>query len=470
MTETGASEAVIDYISAADWQSFPGRAIEQSKIQVLDSLGVMLAGSASSASRILREEIQSYEGRAEASTLGEGAFRAPVALAALANGTSGHAHDYDDTQLSTTPDRIFGLLTHPTVPALAASLAIGEARSISGKELLTAVLVGVEVECKIAEAIDPSHYEKGFHSSATIGTFGAAASTAKLVGLSREALGHCLGIAVSSASGIRANFGTMTKPLHVGRATENGVRATLLASRGYTADAAGLDGRWGFFQVFSHGAEAPAFDPERIVGRLGNPLTLLDPGVSIKPYPCGCLGHPTMDAMRGLVIDNDVSADAIERVRVRAGSNILNPLRYKTAQNELEAKFCIPFMMSAIALRRKAGIQEFSDDFVRSEPVQSFMERVETVFDEAIERQGADKMRSVVEVQMKNGRLLTREAGEYRGGPALPLSREELVLKFNECASEVLSEERIETAVARVEELENLESLEPLMEILCARS
>src|SRR5205814_2609244 len=136
---------------------------------------------------------------------------------------------------STTPDRVFGLLTHPTVPVLSASLAIGERLGVSGRTFLDAFLTGFEVECKIAEAINPSHYQRGFHSTGTIGTFGAAASAARLLGLTREQIPHALGIAASASSGIRVNFGSMTKPLHAGRAAENGIVAAELAARGFTA-------------------------------------------------------------------------------------------------------------------------------------------------------------------------------------------------------------------------------------------
>ena len=146
-----------------------------------------------------------------------------AASAALLNGLSGHAHDFDDTQLSTTGDRIFGLLTHPTVPPLMAALAVGERQCVSGRQFLEAFLTGFEVETKISEAIHPAHYKQGFHSSGTVGTFGAMAATAKLLGLNPSQVGHALAIAASSASGIRVNFGTMTKPLHVGRAAQNGV-------------------------------------------------------------------------------------------------------------------------------------------------------------------------------------------------------------------------------------------------------
>jgi 2-methylcitrate dehydratase PrpD len=379
-------------------------------------------------------------------------FRTTASFAALANGASGHAMDWDDTQLSETADRIFGLLTHPTLPPLCAALAIGERQHASGAQVLEAFLTGFEVECKIAESIDPNHYKKGFHSSGTIGTFGAMAAAAKLLGLDAEQTANAVSIAASLAAGIRANFGTMTKPLHVGRAAQNGVTAAELAARGFTGSKDGLDGPWGFFQIFSFGS---GFDPGRIIGKLGNPHTIVWPGVSIKPYPCGVLGHPTMDAMRTLVTSHDVKPEQIKAIRVRAGSNILNPLRYPIATTELEAKFCPAFMVSAIALRRKAGIHEFTDEFVRSAPTQAMMRKCTNVLDAGIEAKGWEKIRSTVEVDLEDGRTLVQEADErYRGGPDRPFTRDELLEKFTDCASLVLPEAGMTRVVSLVEAIE----------------
>jgi 2-methylcitrate dehydratase PrpD len=358
------------------------------------------------------------------------------------------------------------LLTHPTIPPLAASLALGEARRVSGARLLEAFLVGFEVECKIADAIHPNHYKRGFHSSGTVGTFGAMAAAAKLLDLTHEATGHAIAIAASLCAGIRVNFGTMTKPLHVGRAAQNGLMAAALAARGFTGGGDGLDGPWGFFEVFSFGG---GFEAERIVGRLGSPHTIVDPGVSIKPYPCGVLGHPSMDAMRKLVIDHDIQPDRIRAIRLRAGSNILNPLRYPVAHSELEAKFSPAFMLSSIALRRKAGIHEFTDEFVRSAPVQRMMSRVQTILDPAIEARGFEKIRSIVEVELDDGMVLRQEADErYRGGPDRPFTREELAEKFTECAGLVLGGAGIVETLTMLESLEEVPDVAALVRTLAA--
>lgn len=461
---SSATPAVIDFIDQVRFDDFPDEAVRIAKNCIIDGIGVMLAGSTQRAGEIVRDLAAEAGTKAEATIFGRVPMTASVSYAALANGTSGHALDWDDTQLATTADRIFGLLTHPTIPPLVATLALGEHLGHSGRTMLEAFLTGFEVECKIAEAISPAHYMKGFHTSGTIGTFGASVAAAKLLDLQKDQIAHMLAIAASSSSGIRVNFGSMTKPLHVGRAAQNGIVAAQLAARGFTGGADALDPPWGFFASFSHGE---GFDSHRIVGKLGNPHTIVWPGVSIKPYPCGVLGHPTMDAMRRLVIDNDVKPDDIVAIRVRAGTNILNPLRYDIANNELEAKFCPAFMVSAIALRRKAGIHEFNDDFVCSEPVQAMMKKVDRVLDKDIEAQGWEKIRSIVEVDLADGRTLVQKADErYRGGPDLPFTREDLFEKFSDCATLLLSPERIADVFFRLERLEEVGNVREVVELL----
>jgi 2-methylcitrate dehydratase PrpD len=469
MTEQAAvTGAVVEFIGRARFAAFPSDAIAIAKRCIIDGLGVLLAGSTQDAGKILHEHVRGTDTRSESTVLGAAPFKTGAAAAALVNGTAGHALDWDDTQLATSADRIFGLLTHPTVPPLCAALALGERDRVSGKRFLEAFLTGFEVECKIAEAIHPSHYKKGFHSSGTVGTFGAAVAAAKLLSLDAGRVGHALAIAASSASGIRVSFGSMTKPLHVGRAAQNGVVAAQLAAQGFTGGKDALDPPWGFFQTFSHGE---GYDPGRIVGVLGQPHTIVSPGVSIKPYPCGVLGHPTMDAMRRLVIAHDVRPSEIEAIRVRAGSNILNPLRYGVATNELEAKFSPAFMVSAIALRRKAGIREFNDEFVQSAPVQALMRKVQRVLDPEIEAKGWEKIRSTVEVDLTDGRKLVEHADErYRGGPDLPFTRDELYEKWSDCASLVLPPSGVDQVFELVEGLERLPDVTTLVGALTALS
>ena len=464
--DTRATAAVIEFITQWNLDRFPAEAVSLAKQSVIDGLGVILAGSTAHGTAIVRDYAQAGGEVAESTVLGAGSFSCRAASAALVNATAGHALDFDDTQLSSSPDRIFGLLTHPTIPPLAAGLALGERLGVSGRQLLEAYLIGVEVECKMVEAINPTHYENGFHTSGTFGTFAAMACAAKLLGLNAETLAHALAMAASMSSGIRLNFGTMTKPLHVGRAAQNGVMAAELAARGHTGGADALESPWGFFRVFTMGA---GWDPSRLVGALGNPPSIVSPGVSLKPYPCGSLGHPSMDAMLKLVETHDVKPEQVRAVRFRAGSNILNPLRYPTAHSELEAKFCPAFMMASLVLRRKAGIHEFTDEFVSSAPVQAMMQKVTTVRDAEIEARGFDRMRSIIEVDLTDGRTLVEEADErYRGGPEKPFTREQLHGKFSDCASLVLRPDAIANTLERLESLEQVPDIRDLIGVVTA--
>ncbi len=465
MTDTNnATQAVIDFVTRSTLDRFSSEALSVGRQCIVDGLGVILAGSAAHGTAIVRDYVRTGREAGEASVLGVDTFSCRASSAALVNATAGHALDFDDTQLSSSPDRIFGLLTHPTIPPLAASLALGERLGATGRQMLEAYLIGFEVECKMAEAINPTHYQNGFHSSGTFGTFGAMISAAKLLRLNADQLGHALAMAASMSSGIRLNFGTMTKPLHVGRAAQNGIIAAELAAAGHTGGKDALESPWGFFRVFTLGA---GFEAAQLVGKLNDPPSIVSPGVSLKPYPCGSLGHPSMDAMLKLIVTNDVKPEQVKAVRFRAGSNILNPLRYPIANTELEAKFCPAFMMTSLILRRRAGIHEFTDEFVQSAPVQAMMRKVTTVRDAEIEARGFEKMRSTIEVDLTDGRTLVQHADErYRGGPEKPFTREELHGKFTDCASQVLRPQAITELLGRLESIDKERNVRDLVGLI----
>jgi 2-methylcitrate dehydratase PrpD len=364
-----------------------------------------------------------------------GPAKVPAALAARIWGTAGHAHDWDDTQVSNDPAHVYGLLTHPTIPPLTAALIMAEMLSLEdGREIMLAFQIGFEVECKISEWMMPRHYLRGHHSSGTVGTFGACVAAAKLLDLPDEKIAHALGIASSFAAGIRVNFGTMTKPLHVGRACENGITAALLAHRGFDADPSALDGPWGFFSVMGEG-----FDLQKASKGFGTPFTIEDPGVSIKPYPSGILTHQSMDAMLKLVVDHNLKAAEVERIRFFAGRNIIEPIRYPIAKNHLQAKFSMPALLAMIVLCRRASHHEFQDAFVSGETMQDLQGRIEVVHDAEIDARGYDLIRSRIEVETKDGRKLVQWADErYRGGPLNPIHDADLGAKFAMCTEGML--------------------------------
>ena len=453
----GLTQEVVSFVSKTRYRDIPPEVIRLAQGFILDGLGVTLAGSTEKGSRILQAYIRESEGRAEATIVGTG-FMAPPAKAALANGASGHAMDYDDTQLSTSKEGVYGLLTHPTVPVLAAALAVGEKQRVSGRELLLAYILGVEVECRIADAIHPSHYQSGFHSTATIGGFGAAMAVGKLLRLKEEVLARTLGIVASMASGLRENFGTMTKPFHAGRAAENGVTGAWLAVRGFTSVHNILEAKRGFFNAMAGG-----YDESKIVGRLGRPYFMQEPGISIKPYPSGSLSHPAQDLILDLVRRHDLHADGIEAIEVGTNSNVPNALIYPMPKTALEGKFSIPFCMAIGVLERKAGIAQFKDSKVRSPKVVELMRRVTLYVDQELEALGYDQVRSRVRIKLKDGRSIEGRADVARGHPLKPMSWGEIGEKFRDCARLVLSRKKMEEAIELVANLDRMRSILPLV-------
>ena len=460
---TSVTERAVAFIERVGFDDLPDEALRIGRRCVLDGLGLFVAGAAEDSLRILIEEAREQGGRADALLLGAGDLKVPAPMAARVLGTAGHAHDWDDTQVSRDPRHQYGLLTHPTIPPLVAALAVGQRQGgASGRDLMLAFLAGFEVESKISEWMLPEHYRRGFHSSGTVGTFGAAVAAAKLLGLSGEKLACTLGIAASMASGIRVNFGTMTKPLHVGRAAENGVTAALLAARGFTADPNGLDGPWGFFSVHGGGVSE-----DKTTEGFGNTWSIVEPGVSIKPYPSGILTHQSMDAMLRLVREHDLAPEQIEKIAVFAGGNILKPIRYPIASNHLEAKFCMPALLAMIVLRRQAGRLEFSDAFVASDAMQTMQRRIRTEIDPAIETQGTDRIRSRIELTTRDGRRLVAWADErYRGGPDNPMSDADLEAKFRACTDGLLDEARQAGIIETVQRVETLADATRLAELI----
>ncbi|MGH7887642.1 MAG: MmgE/PrpD family protein [Candidatus Binatia bacterium] len=456
----GLTQEVAHFVARTRYRDIPKEVVQLARGFILDGLGVALAGCTDECSRIVQAQVRQMNGRGESSIVGI-ALSAPAAKAALANGVAGHAMDYDDTQLSTSKQAVYGLLTHPTTPVLAAVLAIGEKEKITGEEFVLAYVLGVEVECRIADAINPRHYQDGFHSTATMGGLGAAMAVGKILRLKEEELIRTLGIAASMASGLRENFGTMTKPLHAGRAAENGVTAALLARDGFTAAANILEARRGFFNAMAGGC-----DESKISGRLGSPYFIKEPGISIKPYPSGSLSHPAQDLILDLIKAHDLHAEAIEHIEVGTNSNVPNALIYQMPKTALEGKFSIPFCMAIAVLERKAGIAEFQDRKVRDKKVVELMKRVTLYVDDEMEALGYDKVRARVRIKLKNGKTIEGRYDVARGHPEKPMSWAELGDKFRDCAGLVLADKDAETAIQLVARIEELKSLSPLFRAL----
>src|SRR5579884_2943106 len=458
----GLTRQVAEFIVRTAYTDLPQDVIDLGKKSILDGLGLALSGSVAETGGLTREYLRSLGlGRYEATVIGS-PMKAPVRFAAFANGVGIHADDYDDTQLAVAKDRVYGLLTHPTAPALPPALASAEAAGLPGRDLMLAYHVGVEVECKVAEAISPRHYEDGFHSTGTCGCIGSAAAIAKLRGFNVERTLRTLGIAASQAAGLRENFGTMTKPFHAGRAAEAGVLAADLAALGWTATDQILEAPRGFFHAAGGG-----FDPNAISGKLGNPWTFVSPGVSIKPHPSGSLTHPGMTEMLFLIQEHRITAQQVERVHVGTNRNMPNALIHHQPTNALQAKFSMEFCMAALLLYGKAGLGEFTDEVVNRPEVQAMIERVHFGVHPEAEAAGYDKMTTIIDIHPKDGRVISGRADFGKGSPADPMNYEEVAEKFRGCAEQArwpsAKSEAIIDAVRKLEDVPNVRALTTLL-------
>ena len=411
---------------------------------ILDGIGLALAGNAAESGPLVRDYLADLACPGLATVIGSGIATAPR-FAAFANGIAIHADDYDDTQLAAKPDRVYGLLTHPTAPVLPAVLAVAEQEGASGADVLDAYLIGTEVEMKVSEAIDPRHYRDGFHSTATVGAIGAAAAVARLRHADVPTTARALGIGASQAAGLRENFGTMTKPFHAGRAAESGVVAADLALRGWTAAEDILEAPRGFFQAAGGG-----YDPASIDGALGRPWSFEGPGVSIKPHPSGSLTHPGMRVMRRLIEEHDIRPEQVKRVRVGTNKNMPNALIHHRPKTELNAKFSMEFCMAILLLERKAGLAEFTDEVVARDNVRRMIERIDFGVHPEAEAAGYEKMTTIIEIELVDGRTVSGRADFGKGSPADPMTDAELEAKFHDCAAWGGLAEPDRVAVARM--------------------
>src|SRR3954469_444002 len=450
---------VADFITRTRTKDIPADVMHLGKRSILDGIGLALAGSVAESGHIVRKHLKSLGcATARGCTLIGSNLKMPARFAAFANGVAIHADDYDDTQLAVAKDRVYGLLTHPTAPALPPVLAIGERDGRSGREVLTAYQVAVEVETKLSEAMNPRHYQDGFHSTATVGTIAAGAGVAQLLGFNSEQTRRTLSIAASQAAGLRENFGTMMKPFHAGRACESGVIAAEFAQLGFTATPIILEAARGFYKAAGGGYAADAIE-----GKLGKPWTFAFPGVSIKPHPSGSLTHPGMGLMLDLIRQHDIRPSRVKKVKVGTNRHMPNALIHRRPTNELQAKFSMEFCMAILLIEGRAGLSEFTDEVVLRPDVQAMIEKVDFVVDDEAERAGYHKMTTIIDIELNDGRKISGRADFGKGSPSNPMTYDEVADKFRQCAEFArFPRQKAEEVVAMVRDLETLKSIDQL--------
>jgi 2-methylcitrate dehydratase PrpD len=418
----------------------PGEARPMAARAFLDTVGVTLAGAVEPAARIV-QEVVANDGAGPHVVLGT-RQRASAANAALANGTAAHALDYDDM--------CFVSLAHPSAPLVAAALAAGELAGSPGAALLDAYVVGFEIEARLGRAMNPRHYQRGWHCTSTLGTIGAAAAAARLFGLGAGAAGHALAIAASEACGLKENFGTMVKPLHAGLAARNGVLAALLARAGMTASGAAIDGPQGFLAAM----DGALLSLVEVAADLGARWEILETGITVKLYP-SCAGtHPTLDALLDLRQRERFTADQVDAIEVGVDPIVPTILIYDRPTSALEGKFSMPFCAAAAVVRGHIGIDTFEATTLGDPAIAALQERVAMRVDPTLDASAPSLTQATVVVRLRDGRTLTASARGARGYPARPASDHELGAKFLSCASRVMEEAKARSALDALDGIE----------------
>jgi 2-methylcitrate dehydratase PrpD len=450
----GATEALAAFAIGMDASSLSPEVVHAARRAILDCIGVALAGSVEPAGQIIAAQAQAQGGIPECVIWGTGG-RVSAQNAALANGTAAHALDYDDTNHS--------MLGHPSVPVLPAVLAIGERLGASGTEVLAAFVAGFEVECKLGRFTGQDPFDRGWHCTTTLGVIGATAGVGRLAGLDVAALRRAIGLAVAQASGVRQNFGTMTKPFHVGRAAQSAILAVELVQRGFTASETAIEGEFGYWEMFGGDRER---DGKGLASALGHPFDLEKPGVNFKAYPCCASTHPAIDA--ALSAGGGLPVEAIDRVVVDVPYTAPLVLIHHRPVAPLAAKFSLEYCVAAALLDGDVGLAQFTEAMVNRPEVQSLLRRVEYRVPDAWQK-GAGPWRHTharVEVRLRDGTVRTGETTVPRGDGAKPMSDAELEAKFLTCAGRALGGDQARRALDLVRQFERLDRVRRMADAL----
>jgi 2-methylcitrate dehydratase PrpD len=439
------------FISRLRYEDIPARAVEIAKTAIMDTLGVSLAGGTEESARVMGRLALEEHARQESTVYGQ-RFKSSALQAALVNGTAAHAHDFDHS---------FVRGGQPTSPIIPAIFALGEALGSSGQQILQAYVAGVEVVARLVFAVTGAG-GGGWHANNTLGVFGASAGCAKLLGLKTAEIETALAIAASMGSGVTANFGTMTKPLHVGLAARNGVLSARLAQAGFTANSQVLQARNGFFDSYYQTGKPDigGFDD------LATRYALEQYGVRFKPYPCGGLTHSAIYAAIRLRDEHKITADSVDHVDVAVPADTAEPLVYRLPKNGLEGKFSMPYLIARALTDGNVALEAFTDDAVRHEGVRRLLQRVDMRVEPGLQA-GLDGSRPAsVSIRLTNGQTLVATEKFPKGSPQVPMTSEELAAKFKACARGVISETSCDRALRHVRTLETMSSIRPLVKLL----
>ncbi len=437
------------------YDDLPEQAIHWAEIGFLDTIGVTLAGSQEFCVRILRGLPGVGESKGPCLTF-DNQQRCDLLDAAMINATASHALDFDDFAS--------GIGGHPSVPLVPAILAVGDIQNVSGRQAISAYVAGFEAESRLGRAVHPVHYDKGWHPTATLGIFGTVIAVSHLLNLDEQRTATAIAIASSLASGIKTNFGTMTKPLHIGHSVRNGLMATFLARDGFTANSECFEHKQGFLAAFQG---EDTFDISKLFENWANPLEIVDPGFGLKQFPCCGSTHTAINCMIDLRREHNLSPDQIRSVQVLVNPRRLPHTDNPDPQNGLEGKFSLPYLIARALVDGDVRLCHFDDQAPFEPSVRSVMAKISTGAHPDMPAQSDNQFGSEVVIDLNDGRRINHRIDHRLGrGPGHPMSMDELRHKFDDCAGRVLTSSRVSMLFDKLLGLRELPHIQALSDVI----
>lgn len=413
-TVSGATHRIANFVATSQWADVPPRVRHEAKRSILNFFGTALGGSRDPATEAATAVLSRFAANPEASLVGR-TERVGTLEAAFLNAIAGNVFDFDDTHYRT--------IIHPTAPVSPALFALAERQRLSGADLLHAFVLGVEIECRVGNAVSPDHYSRGWHITSTCGVFGSAAATARVLGLDVERIVWAMGNAAAQSAGLIENLGTMAKSISVGNAARGGMLAAFLAEAGLSGPAEPISGTRGFTSVMADCANVA-----ELTKGLGEVWEILDN--AYKPYPCGVVLNPVIDACFELRGRPDFAADQIARVVVEGHPLLRQRADRPGVTTGREAQVSAQHTVAVALLRGAAGVREYTDAVVNAPDIRAFAGRVEVVESTAIPVGAAQ-----VRIQRAAGGELVARIDDARGSPTKPLTDSEIEAKVRDLAA-----------------------------------
>lgn len=440
------------WVSESTFEGLPSMAIEKSKECIKDVCGVTIAGSRHPSMNIIREYIEYHSVPGSCCLIGTKDL-AGAPTAAFANAFAAHVWDFDDT--------CYAGIVHPSAILFPAVLALGEEVSASGKDILLAYIVGLEVQGRIGEAVSPHLFMKGWFTTSILGVIGAATASSKLLKLGTVEIKNAIGLALCQAGGMRQNNGTPAKPYTAGRASENGILSARMAQKGLSASPDILEGPEGFFHIYCDDQHN-----DIVFNQLGSPLVILSPGVYLKPYPTCSGTHAAMDAIISLVKENHLTWQQVKSVQCRTTPMAVRSLIYNNPVSSEQAQFSMPFCIACVLRNGKLDISDLTEENLHDRGIKELMGKVVMEPTETFGLTGKNSTEypegAEITLRTVDGRVLQKFVGHAKGSPANPFTKEEQRAKFCSCAKNIIDDHKVNLCLDTIEKLQFVDNVQIL--------